>query len=187
MKLRLLSAIAATTAAVTLVPGAAHADRQSHADATGDVVKLSIADAQPVPQNKAADLTRIAATHSGRRLELTAQVRELAADGYAVVWDVKTPALRWRVYFDKGTAPAELVLEVAGAGESPCNLSGKASDRTDRVRVTVPRACLGNPRWIRFGALVQQGVDGGTAVDDGRRTGSFPDEGSYLGPRVRHS
>lgn len=186
-RLAALAAATLTIAATTGLPSA-QAETQAHDDAVRDVQKVSMDEPSPRRRNKSADLTRVAASYGAGKLVLTAQVRELAAAGYDVRWQVKTPTQRWLVVYDRTTAPAELSIEVYGSAESPCaGLVGMASDRLDRVRVTVPRACLGTPRWVRVGTGVQRGVADGTLVDDGRRRDEYGEVLPFLGPRLRYS
>ena len=52
-------------------------------------------------------------------------------------------------------------------------LRGKTLPRRERVVVTVPRACIGNPRWIRFGASMGRETNTHHFLDDARIDAGF--------------
>lgn len=193
-----VGAVAAVAAVLGLVLTAvvlpAHAGTQSKDDAAGDVRLVQTPDSpgatpssKPRRKDRAHDVVWSRADYGDGKLRLTTEVRELADDGYIAVWVVKTKTARWWVRYDKSTAPAEVALSIAGGGDSPCDLGSSASDRTDRVRVTVPRTCLGNKRWIRYGAIVGIERPAGLLFDDGRRKGDFLVNDAFLGPKVRYN
>lgn len=181
---------ATLVAAPLLGASAAHAERGRAVDTTRDV-KLFQGGEEPQdrPRERSLDLVRIDARHERRRLALGAEVRELAADDYAVTWEVETPTDTWRVTFDDVFAESEVELVLVGQDTVPCaGLTGSASDRTDRVQVIVPRRCLERPDWVRFGAEAWRFVydDGSVLVDDGRLDGEVPPEGAHVGGRRLH-
>jgi hypothetical protein len=66
-------------------------------------------------------------------------------------------------------------------------LRGRALPRQERVVVTVPRACIGRPRWIRFGASMGLETDTHHFLNDARIDAGFFSNKCRLGPRVRHN
>jgi hypothetical protein len=52
------------------------------------------------------------------------------------------------------------------------------------VQVGIPVSCLGDPTWVRTGAMTLTDFNGRTYRDDARRTG-ITDGATVLGPRIR--
>lgn len=48
----------------------------------------------------------------------------------------------------------------------PCRIGTRLDLAAGRLTVSVPRACLRSPRWVRAGASLQAEIDGGAAVLD---------------------
>lgn len=189
---RAAAVLAGSILALTLAPAApALAGEQSAKDATKDVVVSDLDGGvlDEAPKDRARDLTRIGLDYSRRQVALTAEVRELAAQGYAFVWEVRTPANRYWVRFDH--LDADIGIEVYDVeAEVPVACDGiqrRVSDRLDRVRLTVPRGCVGKPAWIRFGAVAVGQGGGGFRVDDARRDGDFTNNVITVGKRVFHN
>lgn len=192
--LRALAAVLAAGATTLVAVGAAslpaHAEDQRVRDTTRDVRLIAADGSSPRPGNRAQDITRMTASYGGGELVLTLQVRELADDDQVVGWTVLTPTTRFLVVYERHAGSENLQLGTAADGPLPCaGLAGRASDSKDRLRVTVPRACLDRPRWIRFG-----GAAGGPADpadlsfvgDDGRGPRTLDPERFRVGSRVHY-
>jgi hypothetical protein len=189
MRNRSCSVVALLLVALVLVAAPAEAGRQTARDAAHDVYRIP-AGGTPVlaPDNRFHDIVRAGTVHRGRTLKLWLEVRRLADGGYVATWDVKTPSTRWALHHDTraGTVYTSLFhgqQEVLDCG----GLRGRALPRQDRVQVTVPRACIGRPRWIRFGASMGLETKNAHYLDDARIDAGFFSNKCRLGPRVRHN
>lgn len=186
--------LAATlTAAViplaVVAAGPASADSQSHADDRQDVVgQTEGGDPTVVPGDRARDIVWSKATYGNQKLNLLIEVRELASSNYSFTWDVKDPSGRWWVTYQRTDTATYVYLQVAGGDESPCSgLTHARSDSTDRVRVTVPRSCLGAPKWVRYGVASFGSAGDEYRYDDGRLNGSVLPGGAKLGPQIAYN
>ena len=91
-------------------------------------------------------------------------------------WDVKTPnATGGRCTTTAGHgATYTSLFHVHGPEVLDCDgLRGRTLPRQERVVVTVPRACIGNPRWIRFGASMGRETNTHHFIDDARIDAGF--------------
>ena len=169
---------------------AAVAQTQTRTDATKDVLKVRLADGHVthLRSDRAHDVVRARAVHRGKTLRLSVEVRRLARHDYIASWYVRTPKATWWLHYDKEQGAAYTSLFHAGGPEVlDCDgLHGTASRRTDRVTVRVPRSCIGNPRWIRFGSSVGHETNDYVVLDDGGLDAGFYATKCKLGPRVRH-
>ncbi|MCY1382833.1 hypothetical protein D9M69_708950 [compost metagenome] len=106
---------------------------------------------------------------------------------------VKTSAGRYRVAYDRETSRASVQLLTMGGTRSACTTAAvRPKPAADRVRVTIPRACIGgrSARWAKFGVLVlHERSNGQFLVDDLRRRDrvDVSTKGIKLGPRLRYS
>jgi hypothetical protein len=118
---------------------------------------------------------------------MVTEVRALG-DHIAVQLRIRTPQQTFFGYVEKeGSTIFKGLSDHEGAAVCPQRVSANASVAKDTVTFTVPRGCLGGPRWVRTGALTS--TDGADSIlyDDARRVGS-PDNGDIeLGPRVHHN
>jgi hypothetical protein len=181
------------TCAVLLLAGAsaaAAAETQTRADATKDVLRVRFADGQVthLRADRAHDVVRARAVHRGNALRLVVEVRRLARHDYIASWYVRTPKRTWWVHYDKEQgAPYTSLFHAGGPEVLDCDgLRGTSSRRSDRVTVRVPRSCIGNPRWIRFGSSVGHETNDHVVLDDGGLDAGFYANKCRLGPRVRH-
>ena len=180
----------ALLAALVLVAAPAQAGQQTTSDPARDVYRIPAGGTPALaPDNRNHDIVRAGTVHRGRTLKLWLQVRRLPAAGYVATWDVKTPNRRWALHHDTraGTVYTSL-FHFHGPEVLDCNgLRGRALPRQERVVVTVPRACIGNPRWIRFGASMGRETKQVHFIDDARIDAGFFSNKCRLGPRVRHN
>lgn len=202
-----LTAVAATLLGATLglvglTPGSAHADSRTVRDATGDVYKLTGVQngKKPVrvPKEKVADITSVKTKHAGSAITVTLKVRALSKDAGMVVVQLRTNA-GGPAYFVSGGHVAGMSFAELGRGSEVetvecAGLSLKVRPGKKTVTVRIPRACVGQPRWVRTGALYgtinTSNFSLGVADFAGKKglprggaaTASFP-----LGPKVRHN
>ncbi|QCW52082.1 hypothetical protein FE634_19705 [Nocardioides dongxiaopingii] len=170
----------AAGAALASAPTAAHAETWSHRDATGDVVATGGESAPTAaPTNRTADLHRVTITHTRGAVRVVARVHELRRTDQLATVQLRAPGLHLvtadLVRIDGGTAVHTHVETQDEVRECP-SATGRFRLRTDTFVVTVPRACLGRPDWVRaaVGYVTIGGSDVGdeqVALDDGLRDG----------------
>lgn len=185
----------ASTLSPQLIRAAPHTVR--HLDATRDVALFdpeSRSDTpSPLPANRSTDIVSTVVQHRARRLAVRVELRNTARSGYRfVVAGLRTPAdEHFDILLDYSRRPASGRVEVTGSRGRPVSCPGRSwslDPATAHVRVSVPRSCLGDPRWVRVGV-------GTTAVsrdfdsirgDDSRRDGLARNR-LVLGPRQPHA
>jgi hypothetical protein len=175
-----------------LVLGAtpAQAGQQTTKDVAHDVFKVVLpsGNSRVVPKDKVHDVIRAGAVHRGARLTLWLEVRRLAGGDSIAHFDVKTSGDRWQLYYDTRVSPAYTSLFHGLVEVLDCDgLRGRKLPRKDRVEVSVPRSCIGNPSWVRFGATMGRETNTVVLIDDARLDAGFYANGCKLGPRLRHN
>ncbi|XBB70129.1 hypothetical protein ABFU82_12705 [Nocardioides sp. WV_118_6] len=195
--LRTALALAVATVAVATAAGTApaYAGSQSARDQARDVRKVADEGDRGTPArgDAARDLLSADARFAKKRLVISVRFRDLRPTGYALLTDVRTPTGRYRVTYDaQGSRPFVTVTTVGGATTSCRTTTVRAKLRTDRVRVVLPRVCIGGGKatWVKYGALaLQERADGRFNVDDLRRAGKVDVSrtGIKLGPRLRYN
>jgi hypothetical protein len=172
----LLVALVGAALLLALLP-AAEADRLRRSDARGDVgVADDGGDPVPAPRRRDPDVRRASLAHHNHAMVLRLRFRDILPEKRRWLGAfIETPGdesysvtVRWR---RSGTFTVSIE-------HSPdvvwCPLLAAAVD-TDRdvVRLRIPRRCLGSPRWMRVGILIERPVrDGLWASDDPLRDGT---------------
>lgn len=177
-------------AVLVVVPAsAAVADSQTVKDAAKDVYKERANGTLVLARrDKARDIVRSKATYAHGKLVLWIEVRNLASDDYAAWWNVKTNNGHWTVGYDKEDGSAYTSLFDGSQEVLDCDgLRGDTVGRKDRVIVKVPRSCIDQPRWIRFGTWVRHDSNTVNLIDDGRLNAGFSSTAPKLGSRVRYN
>lgn len=184
---RLLAGLTAVAAATTLglTGGAAHAETQVRDDPAGDTVAPSITRVSP---QSSADIVRLTGNHGADRLKFTFDLVDLTP-GELVNVSARFLSPGGRDHYLTLTRNTQgkiisLVRNDGDRGELPCaGAAGSVLNAKDRVIVSVPRTCIGNPRSVRFGGGVfattqftARGIIPTSAVDDARRDGSVGQE-----------
>lgn len=146
--------------------GSAGAETWSRGDARGDVVLVpadeDATEVTPAPTNAAADITRISVRHDARRVVVTLRVRDLRPGGILGSVRVLTrdrDLTFGSVHTDELRATFLENTTEEGSGEEVECRGDRMSvqPRHGRVRVVIPRSCLGDPRWVRVGAVLGHG------------------------------
>ena len=191
-----------------LVAAPAHAETWSSPDPGGDATVVEF-DPEPEPcgtitetPTTEGDVRRLTVRHSRDDVVLTVAVTGLVRAGAASAsFTVLTPGrdLFVDVYRYAGRTRIDLaelprideddVDECGsfffGAGVIPCpRARGEIAVKESRIRVTLPRRCLGTPRWVRVGVGVcSAGCD--TWAPAGTTVGFFRPVGRrvHAGPR----
>lgn len=205
------SRLAAPALALGLALGAlvtappAGAEETVHDDAAKDVI-----DRQNIPpytetvkpKDRLRDLTSIRTNYADEKLAVTVGLRQLGA-GYDFFVRVLVPSGDNYVvssHDEAGTAEDtyDLYLYPQGTrtgarGGPPLKCPGlnlvRIPDK-ERIRVVVPRSCIGSPETVRTGALIHTFLDNGhSRSDDARRNADIEPTSITLtrvGPAVAH-
>lgn len=194
-------AVTGMAAGLTLVPAtSANAEVRRSLDPAGDVVAVSV-DAGPnlehvatrLPERRHGDIVSLRAAHAARNVFVGLRFRNIRTDenlSHEVV--VRTPEARYSFSF---TNHGRRVFDRFFLNETTGNAfrcGGFAADVAPgehRLRVAVPRGCLGVPRWVRVGAeTTSRNVNGHFHYDDALRRGEDDPDwhfgGPALGPRL---
>lgn len=188
---RLARAVACGIAAATLslLPATAHAQTEAVTDSKKDVVTYSETGSEPAPSVEKADITRARVAHTRGRIVLTTKVRRLAARDWVAGWEIETPTRRYSASHMRMTGFWMTDLSTRSGNEVACKRMTVDVDRDrDRVRLSIPRTCLKDPRWVRVGIgfLTFDGDDFEQMhVDDARLDGTIRERGLVPGPRIK--
>lgn len=149
--------LAAATGLAVLVPTQAHAGSYVRPDATGDVSSQT-GDGPYVrtPSRVEGDVRTSGVSYAGRRVTV--------AIGFAqLTQTTEVTGHLFRLRTNKGKVRDVSVLAGPGqwAGRTQmtkrngkrvrCALGSRIDYAIDRVNVSIPRKCLGKPRWVRVG------------------------------------
>lgn len=184
--LRRAVAVLATAGTLTLSGTAtAHAERWSHTDPAGDVVHFYFESEEgvPAPAHERGDVRRVRLAHKDSRLVARFSMRKAMAGDHYFAYAIRTPKGEFELSrFRQAGAKSVVVLTEEGR-ETPIRCSGMewAIDRERAtVAVSIPRSCIGRPRWVRVGIGVVSTVEPGAGyADDALRSG--------IGPGLRRS
>lgn len=193
------------TAALLVAPVPSYADSWSAADPAGDSTTYAYSP-EPEPcgtvTEKATpegDIRRLSVRHTRDRVVLTLHVTGLTkAFRTAASFEVVTPGREWTVDVSRYRQKTEVSyyrtpqidaddVDECGAyyyGVSPSTCEGATAlidVAGDRIRASIPRRCLGTPRWVRAGGQVHGGR-GADSFGDLWLPGDF--DGDYLRPLV---
>lgn len=166
---RLVAALAAVVAAGTLTTttsSPAQAEAWTHTDPTGDVTSVVYREESdhlfysPAPEREAADIRSMRAAHNSTRLAIQFSMRDSFSE-YRIGYRILTPSAEYyleRARFN-GRSSVAFYKEVAGYGLKRVACSGVAWNidwTTAKVAVSLPRACLGHPRFVRVGVTASE-------------------------------
>ncbi len=215
--LRALITTTLSIALMGLTATAAHAERWWGRDRAADVQQVGISlDPPPcgsvvvtsAPQDTSTDLVGLSVVHGRDDVVLRAHYRGFRAPGLnrEVVFDLVTDGRDYQVLVSRWSTDGPPLVELRTAPSEPepagcdtyttnqfsvpCPTGMALSFRAAReiVEVTVPRTCLGDPRWVRAGARSHRLVNGRPRIDVWGR----PDIGTVLdapplSPRVHRT
>ncbi|MDQ6525425.1 hypothetical protein RB608_17515 [Nocardioides sp. LHD-245] len=158
--LALLLSLVVTGAAVA-VAAPAQADRWTYDDAAGDVTTQAVTDTSitvtPLPEQANGDIVQVTGTHKARKVSITMRMRAPLTGPFMISAMLRVPGKRFMVMSPKmpGFSSTELMELSMDEDASRCR-GIKRTVGADRlsVRIAVPRSCLGNPRWFKFGAVL---------------------------------
>ncbi|HWI42826.1 MAG TPA: hypothetical protein VNS81_04365 [Nocardioides sp.] len=182
---RALAAVAAAGALI-LVPTAAQAQSWSHKDAQGDVQLLADDGAVtvPAPDRVKGDVVRVKVVHGTSRVSIRFTQRA-AAPNHLYFYALRTAKADYELTRSRVGRDSDIRLTKAGKSKKlPCDgIAWSLAKGSTIVTASIPRSCVGNPRWIRAGVGVLTLGPAGMYTDDGLQPDSFGD--LTLSPRVR--
>jgi len=156
----LLVSLVSATIMLALVP-AASADRVNRADAHGDVAAFIADSDEPInkPGKLDPDVVRTLLAHRDHAVVIRLRFRDLLPKKRrSLLTVVRTPgdgdysvAIGWR---RNGSAVVQ--IEHAPDVVDCPGLTQVLDVERNIIRVRIPRACLGSPRWVRVGMHVQR-------------------------------
>jgi hypothetical protein len=189
-------ALTLATVLAVMAPTAAHAASYVHPDSTGDVLHLNESSSDgdsgtKVPDRTDGDIVRSAVVHGKGRVSMALSYRDLVAPtgsaGTIHIFRIGTNKKRVRqVYvFASGSRPQGAVDFEKGSGKSvKCKgVRWNINYSTNVVRASVPRRCLGNPKWVHVGMATATLADPDVFVDDAATNGYLGNEPKW-GARV---
>lgn len=156
MSLRTRALVAATTVAATLLaPVAAQAASLTIGDGTGDSWREEITDGKvtgfsPAGSAVNADVVAVKVKHGGRRVVVKTTFLDLSSKAEGVVTQTKVKTNEGKHF--------RLVLAKDGdrrgtkgyvSGRRCGGVHEKVSFTKNIAKISVPRRCLSNPRWIK--------------------------------------
>lgn len=183
---RALGTACAATVTLGLTAGlapSAYAEKLVRTDPRHDVTKILSTtddDVRPAPRASDPDIVRVAVDHRPRVLLVRTEYRALTRRVLRV--DVIEIRTRSRQHFSatsvvarKGHWQGETFLEGRTAeGDIPCaGLRHRFDYANDVVTWTIPRSCIGRPRWVRVGIGAARGSES-YFIDDAFRRGFDP-------------
>ncbi|MCH1867962.1 hypothetical protein [Nocardioides sp. CFH 31398] len=153
---RLPAAVACAAALVVplVVAGPAAADVEVRRDPRGDVSEIQGRQQEPRPS---AGVLQLTSRHADGRVSMQVVVADLdTTSAVGANFAVGTSDERLLVAVVQRTADGEKVVGLYDTDlgqEVDCpGLQGNLLPAADRVTASVPRSCLGRPRWVRTGA-----------------------------------
>jgi hypothetical protein len=194
---------ALTSAAALTVAGMSPASAAlwAHDDAVGDVETYTytwdnkgnetVSGPNPSPANTNTDITRVTVRHGARRLVLSTALRDITTNSGAVVYNIRTDNRAYAVQQRLGTDRSLMAFDFSRLNGDPIRCSGvrRSVDRTtEKAVVSIPRRCLGRPRWVRVEAHAfrySETRTGSTAQFDWGLSDEMNPDRMTFSPRIR--
>lgn len=179
MKLVRSALVAAAAMLVPLVPTAAHADSYTHTDAVGDVVSFEGTTDTPAPAQVNGDIAWTKVRHKSRKIVLTTRYRDLDGSGYSVhYFAIRTSKMTREVTLVTfpGHTGGKVMMSKPNGKNVRCHLTRLIDYTANTATVSVPRSCLGRPRWVKVGAAFATSPStafGSGFADDAGTNGDF--------------
>jgi len=161
------------------------------------------------PADARRDVVRLGVDHGEEAVELTLNLRDVARRDRETTYEfvLRTPERLFIAVAFPGRRLRPALFAARAVRRHDCGrrltihlrscdgLLGDADAGSDRVTISVPRSCVGEPRWVRVGAVVSGAIDERSGdesirVDADAWGGRGLDTSKLvppLGPRVRVS
>lgn len=156
MKFLRSALVVAAAALLPLVPSAAHADKYVYADPSGDVLKLvdpQVGTTEPAPGRVEGDIVRSSVRHKARRVLVTMRFQELTREGIGQLFGYGIRTAKMTRYVTVDTGPGhwggKVTVTKPNGKKVRCNVTRTIDYASNTAAVSVPRACIGKPRWVK--------------------------------------
>lgn len=187
----LLSVLLTGAGVVTAAP--AHADRWTYDDAAGDMTHTvetpTSTSIEAAPEQANGDITQVVVDHRRTKVVVVVRTRSRITGMFFSGVQIRTPGHRFVLMWMRvpGMGGADLI-DFGSEKDPRCNgLRQRLIEEKTAIRYSVPRSCLGNPRWLRVGVnlsttsmLTDEGYD-----DDGLQTGMTLTGPDGKSPKIR--
>ena len=185
---RPLLAAALCAAVVAGAPAAAHAETVSDPDTVGDMVTFDDQDAVvPVPERRLNDVSSTRLRHGVRRLAVRVDYVDLMKKaggeyqslGILIVTD---EGVRRFVSLDawRGHWSGESQMYDGSYDKVRCAVRHSIDYEADVMKVSFPRRCASNPRWVEFRVWAQSSGDAGYFADDALRDRPIDSQAGHM-------
>jgi len=150
-------ALAAGVLASLALAAPASADTITHTDTAHDVVKFDGSNQTDAPTVKEGDVRRVTVAHTSGRVVVRLKYAELSrVNRWLAVAEVRTSsgkAFEVDLTASSGIGwQGKLTVSHAAGGTVACAGADRKVDYAlNTVRFSVPRGCLGDPRWVKVG------------------------------------
>jgi hypothetical protein len=169
----------------------AWSDTYTHRDATHDVASTAVGGGayHHAKDGRRFDATRIQVVHGRERIRFNVRLRSASLKGLdwrTVMFSLKTSGDNYTGSWQRTPGMVQYILVDDSTGRSfQCNdeLSG-TDNRT--VWMSLSRACLGSPKWIRAAVFVSGHV-AGRALQDNTQVGTWDATNDIRFTRRLHS
>jgi hypothetical protein len=182
--------LAAVTGLAVFVPTQAHAGSYVRPDPANDV--LSSKDDGPLvrtPSRVEGDVLTSGVSYAGRRItvamgfaELT-QTTELTGHLFRLRTN-KGKVREVTVIAQPGSWGGTAIMQKSSGRKVKCRMGTRLDYVADRVTVSIPRRCVGSPRWVKVG-MAEVTFEGDVTFVDDAMTNARLDGNPVYGPVVR--
>ena len=110
-----------------------------------------------VPARRHGDITRLKVSHGESAVVTRVRLRSLTHEDrlFGAVVQLRTSKATFTAVLYRLGPHGQLEVSFDGGGQTSCaDLGYRLSYRLDTVTITVPRDCLGSPKWVRTRAVV---------------------------------
>ena len=192
MKLLRSGTLALATTFAVAVPAAAQANSYVLPDSTKDVVKYDNQQdntATAVPDRTEGDILSSSVAHGKRRVRMAMRVDELTPTGDGATFYFRIGTKKKIRFLYINTSPGEWAgVKSFKKGDSNRNARCRGINWSidyveDIIAASVPRKCVGKPKWVHVGMAVATYEEPAAFVDDAQTDGYIGDEPKW-GPRV---
>jgi hypothetical protein len=171
----------------------AHADRWTYDDAVGDVTHMietpTSMSIETVPEQTNGDVTQVAVDHRRTKVVIELYTRARITGAFGINAVVRTPGQHYMLMsFRMPGMGGTQLMTLSDEPDRRCTgLKRKLIADKTAVRLTVPRSCIGDPRWVRVGATLSTfGLFTGEGYDDDALRTASPLFGkTAMSPKIR--
>lgn len=159
----LATAAAAAVAVLPLTASPVSAAQLTLTDARGDMwfIEEGSTEPDPAPAARVGDFVRATFRHTDRRVEVRSKFVELRRAGrrfqmFVTMRDQDRRETIAMVRTSRQDRNGRTRLFTGRGQDIACNVRHRVNYARNTVRISFPRRCVGNPRWLRFQATSSQ-------------------------------